>query len=268
MTLTTEALERYIDKSSPIHAIDARVKLVLTLGYILSLALLPFGEWVAMALLAALLWGYVHLSHVGIVTIITRAFVALPFALVGISLVFSRPGEALFALQLGATTLTATNAGVIAFASVVVKSWLSVQAALALVATTHFIDVVQALRALRLPSVLVSVLAFSYRYLFVLIDEAQRLLRARACRSAVRPGQRSGSSVGWRAHVVGQMVGTLFLRSYERSERIYVAMLSRGFNGEIRSLTTHALSAGEQGILTVGLALLALITLAAATFWR
>lgn len=261
MAFSTSLLDRYIDQPSPVHALDARVKLALTLGYILALALLPPGAWAAFGLGAAALWWAVGQARLALRTILARAIVALPFALVAVSVVFTRPGAALFDLPLGVTTLTATDAGLILFASIVLKSWLSVQAALLLTATTHFIDVLHALRGLRLPAVLVAILAFTYRYLFILIDEAQRMLRARDCRSAALPGQRSGGSLVWRATVVGRMVGTLFLRSYERSERIYVAMLARGYSGEIRAIAPRALTTGERGLLVTGLAALAALTL-------
>jgi cobalt/nickel transport system permease protein len=257
MSISSASFDRYVDGQSPIHRLDARVKLLLAFLCILALGLLPAGAWAAVAAIAALLWWAVIASGVGLGLILKRAFVALPFALAAVTLVFSRPGEALFTLALGPLQLTATDAGLTAFASVVVKSWLSVQAALLLTATTHFTDVLRALRALRLPPVIVAILSFAYRYLFVMVDEAQRMLRARECRAAELPGRPSGRSVAWRAGVVGQMVGTLFLRSYERSERIYVAMLSRGFDGEIRALGSRRLSSGEQGLLIVGAAALA-----------
>ncbi len=109
-----------------------------------------------------------------------------------------------------------------------------------LTATTHFVDVLRALRAFRLPAILVAILSFAYRYLFILTEEAQRLLRARECRSAALDGK-GGGSVVWRAKVTGRLVGTLFLRAFERSERVYVAMVSRGYAGEIRSLQTTRL---------------------------
>lgn len=259
MTLAPSALDRYIDSESPVHALDARVKLLLTLACILALGLLPPGAWAGIATIATILWWAVLRARIGLGLVMRRAFVALPFALVALTLVFSRPGVPLLRLPLGPLTLTATDAGLIAFASVLVKSWLSVQAALLLTATTHFTDVLHALRALRLPAVLVAILSFAYRYLFVLVDEAQRMLRARECRSAELPGQRPGGSIVWRATVVGQMVGTLFLRSYERSERIYVAMLSRGYSGELRALHHRPLSRREQGLLFVGGGILAAI---------
>lgn len=263
MSFSSASLERYIDGASPVHALDARVKLLLALGCVVALALLPDGAWLAIVACGALIWSAVLRSRVGLRTILGRAAVALPFALVAITLVFSRAGTPLARVPLGPLTLVVTDAGVIAFASVLLKSWLSVQATLLLAATTHFSDLLHALRALRLPSALVAILSFAYRYLFVLVDEAERLLRARESRAAALPGRRSGGSLGWRAAVVGRMVGTLFLRSYERSERIYVAMLSRGFSGELRTLQTRPLSSVEQGVLLVGGALLAGIVLLA-----
>lgn len=261
MTLSTSTLDRYIDGQSPVHNLDARVKLLLTLAYILTMALLPPGAWVAILVLAMMLWWAVLRAQVGLRTILTRAFVALPFALVAVTLLFTRPGAQLLRISLGPLVLTVSDVGLVAFASVVLKSWISVQAALLLTATTHFTDVLYALRALHLPKSLVAILSFAYRYLFVMIDEAQCMLRARECRSAELPGRRAGGSIVWRAGVVGQMVGTLFLRSYERSERIYVAMLSRGFSGELHMLGSRPLSSSDQGLLLVGSATLAAIVL-------
>jgi cobalt/nickel transport system permease protein len=78
----------------------------------------------------------------------------------------------------------------------------------------------------------VATISFMYRYLFVLVDEAMRLQTAREARSVG-----TGRNVVWRARVLGGMIGSLFIRSYERSERIYAAMLARGFAGEVRTLT-------------------------------
>lgn len=253
------SLDRYIDGQSPVHALDARVKLLLALASVLALALLPAGAWAGLLACALLIWWATIRSGVGLGTILGRAFVALPFALMAVTLVFARPGDPLFSLTLGPLRLTATEAGLVAFASVVLKSWLSVQAVLLLTATTHFTAVLAALRALHLPAALVAILGFAYRYLFVMVDEAERLLRARACRSAELPGRKGGRNIAWRAAVVGRMAGTLFIRAFERSERIYLAMLARGYSGELRSLGARRLSSAEQGLLVVGCALLAAI---------
>jgi cobalt/nickel transport system permease protein len=114
--------------------------------------------------------------------------------------------------------------------------------AILLVATTQFPDLIHALEHLRFPRSLTTIIAFLYRYLFILTDEVYRLLRARQARSAGLPGLKRGGKLTWRAKVAGSMAGQLFLRSYERSDRIYHAMLSRGYAGHIRTLNPHIMT--------------------------
>ena len=118
------------------------------------------------------------------------------------------------------------------------------QVAVVLTSSTSFPHLLQAMRSLRLPKVLVAITGFTYRYLFVIADEALRLMRARVARSAAPSGQ-GGGTVLWRARVTGSMVGSLFLRSLERSERIYSAMLARGYDGEVRALHAPTLTAHD-----------------------
>lgn len=242
-------LDRYIAGRSPVHRLDARVKLLLTIGYVVCAALLPVGAWLALSCLTALAWVAIVVSGVGVGTIVKRSLLGVPFLLVAFSIVFSVPGEPIFRMPTGwwhgAPTLTATDAGLIRFASIVWKSWLSLQMALLLSSTTHFMHMLHALRALHLPRMLVAILTLMYRYLFVLIDEAQRLHRARMCRSASLEGA-GGGTVWWRAMVTGRMVGTLLLRAFERSERIYVAMLARGYNGELYVIDQPPVSRHDQ----------------------
>lgn len=236
------SLDRYVAGSSRVHAADARVKLVATLAFIVAVTSLPAGVWPAYAAMAGCVWGAVAVSRVGMLRLLRRSSVAIPFLLIAAPAVFTRPGEGVFELGLGFATLTATDEGLAFFLSVVAKSWMSVTAAALLTATTPFSEVIRALRSIGVPAVLVSIVAFMYRYVFVLVDEAQRLLRARAARSA-GAGAGTGGTIAWRARVSGGMAGSLFLRTYERSERIYLAMLARGFDGEVRVQGARRLSA-------------------------
>jgi cobalt/nickel transport system permease protein len=137
--------------------------------------------------------------------------------------------------------LTVTQPGLLRFLSILSRSWLSVQLAVLLVATTQFPDLIHALRHLRFPAILTAVISFMYRYLFVLSDEVIRLVRARESRSARLPGSRAAPSAAFQARIAGSMAGQLFLRSYERSDRIYNAMLARGYNGQLLTLNAHTL---------------------------
>jgi cobalt/nickel transport system permease protein len=253
--MAQQLLDRYIAGSSVIHALDARVKLVLTIALIVCASLLPVGAWLALTAFTALVWAAIIASGVGLPTILRRSLLALPFLVVVVTVIFSVPGRPIFRLPLGFVTLTATDAGLLRFVTIVWKSWISMQAALLLTATTHFLEVLRALQALHMPKIIVALMSFMYRYLFILVEEAQRLLRARECRSAALEGS-GGGSVLWRAQVTGRLVGTLFLRSFERSERIYVAMLSRGYTGELRSLRAQTLDRRD---LRVGLAVGAIL---------
>jgi len=108
-----------------------------------------------------------------------------------------------------------------------------------------------------------------WRYLFVIVDEVLRLLRARTARSAETglPNHKSGGSVLWRARVTGGMAGSLLLRSIERSDRIYNAMLSRGYDGEVRSLAHPALRRADWIILAALLALLVSLLALGSLVW-
>jgi cobalt/nickel transport system permease protein len=221
--------------------LDPRLKLLATLTFVLAVTTTPPGNWLAFALLAMLAIGVVLVAEVPLSEGLKRSAVALPFAgMVAISLPFTQAGEVLWSWQpfgtaqggLSSLALTITDAGLTLFATVVVKAWLSVMVSGLLVATTPFPDLLKAMRSMHVPAVLTATISFMYRYLFVLVDEALRLQTARAARSVG-----TGRSVRWRARVLGGMIGSLFIRSYERSERIYAAMLSRGFAGEVRTLT-------------------------------
>jgi cobalt/nickel transport system permease protein len=229
------ALDAYRPGDSPIHHLDGRVKLVLAVLFIVSAALTPDGAWPTYVLLAALALGVAVASQLGAGFVQRRAAVALPFALAAVTVAFATPGRALLAWQVLGREVALTDAGLVRFASILLKSWLSVQVAVVLNASTPFPVLLQAMRSLGIPKILVATAGFTYRYIFVIGDEAMRMMGARAARSGARD-EGGGGSVLWRARVTGGMVGSLFLRSIERSERIYDAMLARGYDGESRAL--------------------------------
>ncbi|MCB9154605.1 MAG: cobalt ECF transporter T component CbiQ [Caldilineae bacterium] len=229
-------LDQYRHADSPVHRLDPRVKLVAALAFILACALTPDGAWPAFAALAMLWLAVTLMADVSLSLLLRRGLIALPFLLAAVTVLFSIPGNALITIPLPFTshTLVITDNGVIRFFTIMLKSWLSVLMALLLSATTTFPDIMRGLRGIGIPSVLVGVLAFMYRYIFVLADEVLRLMRAREARMAAGPpGQKSGGSILWRARIVGGMVGSLFVRSLDRSDRVYNAMVSRGYTGEI-----------------------------------
>ena len=252
-----DAFDRYHETNSFLHRLDPRVKVVVAVLYILSNALLPDGAWMAFGLSWLFLLFANLLSGLGIDFTFRRSLVALPFALIALTVLFSIPGDPVSTFHFLLWDLTITDAGLLRFASILVRSWLSVQMAILLVAAARFPDLIHALEHLRIPLILTTIIAFLYRYLFVLADEVFRLRRARESRAAAAPGKRSGGSVAWRAQTAGHMAGQLFLRSYERSDRVYNAMLARGYSGHMQTINPHELR--RRDYVTVALALVAIL---------
>ncbi len=241
--MNSATLNLYQTKNSPVHRLDPRVKVVLTLLVILSNVSLPDGAWLALGVTWLLLLSAAAFSKIRFSFLMTRAGIVLPFTLAAITTVFSTPGETLFTLPFWGWE--ASPQGLTRFGSIIARSWLSVQTAILLSATTKFPDLMHALRHLKIPPVLVSTISFMYRYLFVLLDEARRLIRARSARSAQLPGRKSGTSLAQNVKIGGSMVGQLFLRSIERSERIYQAMQDRGYRGHLLTLNPHIMQAKD-----------------------
>jgi len=257
-----DAFDRYHETESFIHRLDPRAKVLVTVAFILSNALLPDGAWTAFAVSWLFLLFVNILSNLGFLFTFKRSFIALPFALVAITVLFSIPGRALSTFHFLFWDLTITDMGLLRFVSILVRSWLSVQMAIMLVATARFPDIIHALEHLRVPSILTTIIAFLYRYLFVLADEVFRLLRARESRSAASTGSRSGGSVAWRAEVAGNMAGQLFLRSYERSDRVYNAMLARGYTGHLQTMNPHVFRRVDFAVTIIAVIFLLLLQLA------
>jgi len=242
--------DRYLARASAIHRLDPRVKVVVTLVFILSVALLPAGAWAAYGLGFAAVMAAAVAARLSPWLIVRRSLLGLPFLLAAVTILFI-PGRVVWD---GPWGLAVSDAGLLRFSGILLRSMISLQAAVWLTATTRFPDILHALRHLRVPAVLVSIIAFMYRYLFVLVEEVERLLRARAARSAQLPGARGGGTVGWRAAVTGHMAGQLFVRSLDRSDRVYNAMLARGYTGELLTLAPHAMRPPDWAALAIGLA--------------
>jgi cobalt/nickel transport system permease protein len=256
------ALDPYLRRSSLIHGLDPRVKVVLTVAYIVATALTPPGAWPIFLLLLAIGVSTTILGELPAWTVVGRVLLALPFALAALPLLVTLPGAPLLHLPWG---WTITREGAVEAASIAAKSVLSVQVSVVLTATTPVPHLLVALRALKVPRLIVSILGLMWRYLFVLVDEAQRLVRARASRSGGHGTERSAGSQGgtvmWRAQVTGSMAGNLLLRGMERAERTYAAMCARGYDGEVRSLPLPPIATAERAVLVIGCTLLGLLTL-------
>lgn len=211
-------LDTLAAQSTPVHRLDARAKICVTLAFVVTV--LSFGPYTISALLPFMLYpvfmaaqGNIPWGYLG-----RKLCLAAPFVLfVGI---FNPLLDTGIALHVGGI---AVSAGWVSFLSILLRCALTVSAAILLIAVTGFPLVCAALVRLGMPALLGTQLLFLYRYIFVLAQEAGRMERARDLRTV---GHRGKS-----LRVYAQLLGQLLLRTYDRATRIHQAMLSRGFTG-------------------------------------
>jgi cobalt/nickel transport system permease protein len=225
--------DQYHQGETFLHQADPRLKILLTIVAILMIGLTPLERWPTFAGFLLLLWIAAQRAGLPAWWFLKRSAVALPFVVAAFPLPFTVPGSVL--LELPGVHWPVTQEGLFRMTGIILKSWISVQAAVLLAATTRFDKLLWGLRGLFLPRILVGVIGLMYRYLFVLADEVLRLMRARAARSGVSSGKKP-PGILWQAQATGHLAGALFVRSLERSERVYLAMASRGYRGEPRLL--------------------------------
>ena len=197
-------LEPYQHGASAVHRLPAAAKCAAALGIVLAVVLFPRTAWPAYGVTAAALLGVAALSRIAPRRLATRLLLVEPFAL----------GVALLSLF--------QPDGARIFAATVARSTLCLFAMVLLAATTRFSDLLRVLWSARVPGLLVTTLALMHRYLFLLVDETGRMVRARRSRSLSR-----GRLATWRSSAT--VIAHLFVRSSERAERIYSAMCARGW---------------------------------------
>ncbi len=225
-------LDKYSDRDSLIHRLDPRTKLVATLVFIALVVLLPHASWLIYGLYFTMVAILIIISRVPVTYIFLRSLVIVPFVLmVALFIPFFKEGVEAFSFNIFSWHLSVTYEGLETLGSVMAKAWLSILFLILLTSTTTFSNILKALERLKIPRVLVMIMSFMYRYIFVLTDEVMRMKQARDSRNFGSGGKRL-----WQIKTVGNMIGTLFIRSYERGERVYASMVARGFDGHSRTL--------------------------------
>ena len=210
-------LERYSEDDAPLQRLDARVKLVWTVAYVVAVVATPVGCWGLLAAEGLLLAFLIGLSGVPPRELAVRwlGFLVL-FGFLTLAVAPTRPEKAEFGVAVVALTI-------------LTKDSLAFLGTLLLVQVTPFRALLVAMRRLGVPGTLVATLQFMYRYLFVLTEELDRMVTSRRARSFRRSGR-----LDW--GLLTGLIGILFLRAFERGERVHSAMLARGWDGTVRTL--------------------------------
>lgn len=211
---------------SAVHRAPAHRKILVLVGFVLLVVATP-REWYAVfAAYAAVVVGTVLVARVPLGWVLRRMVVEVPFLVFAALVPFVAEGPRTEVLG-----LTVSEPGLVAAWGLAVKGTLGVMASLTLAATTEPTDVLVGLRRLRMPPLLVEIMSFMLRYLDVVTADLGRTLTAMRSR-----GCEPRSPRHW--PVLARSLGALFIRSYERGERVHLAMLSRGYTGTLPTTTT------------------------------
>jgi cobalt/nickel transport system permease protein len=203
------------------HQLTPQTRLLCVLLLLLAIALTPNGHWWTWLIYGIGIAITLLISRVSLAILLPRLAIELAFvSLLSISILFHDRGTTLW--QWG--WLKITTEGIIVTGSVGLKTLLSLLLLNLLTLTTSFPSLLNALLILRTPPLLVAILASMYRYIEVLIEEANAMRRAAVSRNLM-------NNKRWQRLVVGNAIGALFIRTYDRGERVYRAMLSRGYQG-------------------------------------
>jgi cobalt/nickel transport system permease protein len=211
----------FLPGDSVVHRLPAHVKIVAALLFIGVVVATDPTNWWAFGWYALLLGGVAALAGLPARRVLPRIGVELPFVIFAFLLPFlGRPPTT---EVLG---ITLSQPGLLAAWNILAKATLGVATSVVLATTTRSRDLLDGLDRLRLPPLLVEIAGFMLRYVHVVTDEWHRMSQARAARGFHASGPR-----GW--PVVARSAGVLFIRSYERGERVHLAMRARGYDGRM-----------------------------------
>ncbi len=214
----------YRHGDSVVHRAPAEVKIVCLLVFVLAVVATPREMFWPFAVYAAIVVVVWRLARIPVRWILPRMLIEAPFLVLAVLLPFAEGGER---VEVAGLQLSVT--GLYAAWGIVIKGTLGVAAALTVAATTSATELPAALSRLGVPGVVTSVLVLMIRYVDLLAAEASRMRMARISRGdSPRTLHQAGA--------IAKAIGALFLRSYERGERVYQAMLSRGFDGNAPDL--------------------------------
>jgi len=223
--LDFKRLDLLANGDSTLHRLDPRAKVLATLVFIISTV--SCGKYEISSLIPFFIYpaAIIGIANLPFGFIARKILVVLPFAIiVGM---FNPLLDREVMMMIGQIEI---SGGTISWIALIIKAILTVSAALTLLAVTGFPAICKALEQIGMPQTFAVQLMFLYRYIFVLTDEGSRASRARELRSCGKKGFGMTS--------FGSLVGHLLLRTWQRAERIHMAMMARGFNGEFHTRQT------------------------------
>lgn len=243
-------LDHYWTIDSPIHKFDPRLKIIVSLFLLVAVVVTPNDRIIDHILFLPFLIAALVISKLPFGAILRRMLVVLPLVLIiSISLPFVKPGRPVLQFDFF-VPITLTSTGLETFISVIIKATFATWIMTILTASTQFRDLLAAMQQMKFPRIFTSLLGFVYRYIFLFIDELEHLNIGRRSRSFGNNTVLAVKGLGW-------MISSLFVRSFDRGERIYQAMCARGFDGVF--ITTTEMKITQKEVITASVCICIII---------
>ncbi|MFW9831301.1 MAG: cobalt ECF transporter T component CbiQ [Candidatus Thorarchaeota archaeon] len=244
-------IEKHASRNGLLQLIDPRVKLI---GFICIIIIAVLMQNVLQfAILLLFLTCLAIASKIPLRAYSSRQAMGIVFVLIiVIPLPFITPGTPFFISSIGPWVLAISVDGVYRAAVFTMRIWSCLAALSLLTLSTRFSVLLHGMQRLRIPSLLISLTALTYRYIFLFSDEAYRMGLAHEARTVKK--ERIVHLQTWRT--ISSMIGTLFIRAYERGEKVYQTMLARGFTGKFHLLTQLKMGLADYGF---GISLLSVV---------
>jgi cobalt/nickel transport system permease protein len=211
----------YVHEHSVVHGMAPQAKLVAVLGMVMAVAVTPREAIWAFGIYAFLIGSIAVVARIRLGFIAVRLLAIAPFVLFALFIPFVATGET---IEVGFVEVSVD--GLWGAWNILIKAILGASISILLTATTEVAAIIRGLRVLRVPALFVAIATFMIRYLELITDEVGRMRIGMIAR---------GYDPKWitQARPIASSAGALFIRTYERGERIHAAMLGRGFTGEM-----------------------------------
>jgi cobalt/nickel transport system permease protein len=223
----------YVHGTSRVHALEAHVKVTAMLLFVLAVVATPREAFGAFGVHALLLSGAIRAAHIPVGFLLRRLLILVPFVLFAFFLPFWGGGARTEILGLSLSVEGLWGAW-----TILAKATLGVTASMVMAATTEVPDILQGLDRLRVPRLITAIAGFMIRYLDVVLGEMHRMRIAMLSRGY-------DPRWIWQGKALATSAGALFIRSYERGERVHQAMVARGYQGVMPVLEGEPTGAGS-----------------------
>ena len=226
----------YVHRHSPIHSLAPHAKILAILGLLVIVVATPIQNYIAFIAYFSLVIALVLIAKLPIWQSLKRTTIEIPFIFFAILMPFVSPDK---------------EAAKIAAISIIAKATIGTLLAIILSGTTPAREILRGFETLKMPALIVQIASFMLRYLNVINDEMERMTVARASRGFEPKGIRD-----WK--FLAAAAGALFIRSYERGERVHLSMISRGYDGKLPSVQSQ-LVAKQEILIIIATLFLALV---------